>query len=438
MKGKLLMNSVWSDHINIPQFPQLKKDINTEVLIVGGGMCGILCAYFLKEKGIDYVLVEGERIGQGITKNTTAKITSQHGLIYDKLIKNAGIEKAKMYLQSNEDALAKFRELCKNIKCDFEQKDAYTYSLSDEKQLEDEVKAVNVLGLKAEFVEKLPLPFETKGAIKVGNQAQFNPLRFLSEIAKGLNIFENTFIRDIKDHTAIADDVKITAKKIIVATHFPFINKHGSYFLKMYQHRSYVIALQNAPEVNGMYVDEAQKGMSFRNYKDLLLIGGGDHRTGKMGGNWQELREFAKKNYPEATEKYAWATQDCMSLDGIPYIGHYSKQTPHMYVATGFNKWGMTSSMVAAMILSDMVMGKENEYREVYSPHRSMIKQQLLINGVEAVSNLLTPSIKRCPHMGCSLKWNKNERTWDCPCHGSRFESDGKLIDNPAKHNAKV
>ncbi len=432
------MNSVWSDHINIPQFPQLKKDINTEVLIVGGGMCGILCAYFLKEKGIDYVLVEGERIGQGITKNTTAKITSQHGLIYDKLIKNAGIEKAKMYLQSNEDALAKFRELCKNIKCDFEQKDAYTYSHSDEKQLEDEVKAVNVLGLKAEFVEKLPLPFETKGAIKVGNQAQFNPLRFLSEIAKGLNIFENTFIRDIKDHTAIADDVKITANKIIVATHFPFINKHGSYFLKMYQHRSYVIALQNAPEVNGMYVDEAQKGMSFRNYKDLLLIGGGDHRTGKMGGNWQELREFAKKNYPEATEKYAWATQDCMSLDGIPYIGHYSKQTPHMYVATGFNKWGMTSSMVAAMILSDMVMGKENEYREVYSPHRSMIKQQLLINGVEAVSNLLTPSIKRCPHMGCSLKWNKNERTWDCPCHGSRFESDGKLIDNPAKHNAKV
>lgn len=432
------MNSVWSDHINIPQFPQLKRDINTEVLIVGGGMCGILCAYFLEQKGIDYVLVEGERIGQGITKNTTAKITSQHGLIYDKLIKNAGIEKAKMYLQSNEDALAKYRELCQNIKCDFEQKDAYTYSLSDAKQLEDEVKAVNVLGLKAEFVEKLPLPFETKGAIKVGNQAQFNPLRFLSEIAKGLNIFENTFIRDIKDHTAIADDVKITANKIIVATHFPLINKHGSYFLKMYQHRSYVIALQNAPEVNGMYVDEAQKGMSFRNYKDLLLIGGGDHRTGKMGGNWQELREFTKKHYPEAIEKYAWATQDCMSLDGVPYIGHYSRQTPHMYVATGFNKWGMTSSMVAAMILSDMVMGKENEYREVYSPHRSMLKQQLFMNGVEAVSNLLTPSIKRCPHMGCSLKWNKNERTWDCPCHGSRFERDGKLIDNPAKHNAKV
>lgn len=432
------MKSVWSDHSNIPQFPQLHKDIKTEVLIIGGGMCGILCAYFLEQKGIDYVLVEGERIGQGITKNTTAKVTSQHGLIYDKLIKNAGIEKAKMYLQSNEDALSKYRELCQNIKCDFEQKDAYTYSLSDRKQLEDEVKAVNVLGLKAELVDKLPLPFETKGAIKVGNQAQFNPLLFLSKIVKGLKIYENTFIRDIKDHTAIADDVKITANKIIVATHFPLINRHGSYFLKMYQHRSYVISLENAPKVNGMYVDEAQKGMSFRNYEDLLLIGGGDHRTGKSGGNWQELRDFAKKHYPEATEKYAWATQDCMSLDGIPYIGHYSKQTPQMYVATGFNKWGMTSSMVAAIILSDIVMGKDNEWRQVYSPHRSMLKPQLFMNGVEAVSNLLTPTMKRCPHMGCALKWNKIERTWDCPCHGSRFDNKGQLIDNPAKHNAKV
>lgn len=432
------MNSIWSDHINIPQFPQLKKDINTEVLIVGGGMCGILCAYFLEQKGIDYVLVEGERIGQGITKNTTAKITSQHGLIYNQLIKNVGIEKAKMYLKSNEDALAKFRELCKSIECDFEQKDAYTYTFSDRKKIEEEVKAVNVLGLKAEFVEKLPLPFATNGAIKVRDQAQFNPLLFISEIAKGLKIYENTFIRDIKDHIAIADDAKIKANKIIVATHFPLINKHGSYFLKMYQHRSYVIALQDATNVNGMYVDEAQLGMSFRNYKDLLLIGGGDHRTGKTGGNWQELREFAKKNYPDAIEKYAWATQDCMSLDGVPYIGHYSKQTPNMYVATGFNKWGMTSSMVAAMILSDMVMGKENEFREVYSPHRSMLKQQLFINGVEAVSNILTPTIKRCPHMGCALKWNKIEHTWDCPCHGSRFDKNGQLIDNPAKHNAKV
>ncbi|WP_310605155.1 FAD-dependent oxidoreductase [Anaerosporobacter sp.] len=432
------MNSIWSEHSKIPQYPQLRKDINTDVLIIGGGMCGIMCAYFLKQKGIDYVLVEGERIGQGITKNTTAKITSQHGLLYSDLIKNAGVEQAKMYLEANEKAIAKFRMLCRNIDCEFEQKDAYTYSLTSKRRIEEEVKAVNKLGYRAEYMERLPLPLNVRGAIKFGKQAQFNPLLFLEGIAKELNIYENTYVRDIQGHTAITDRAKIRAKKIIVATHFPIINKHGSYFLKMYQHRSYAIALENAPKVNGMYVDEAQSGMSFRNYKNMLIIGGGDHRTGKSGGNWEELRTFVKKNYPKAIERYSWATQDCMSLDGIPYIGHYSRLTPHLYVATGFNKWGMTSSMVAAMILSDMVMGKRNEWEEVYSPHRSMLKQQLLINGVEAVCNLLTPTVKRCPHMGCALKWNKIEHTWDCPCHGSRFSREGNLIDNPAKHNMNV
>ena len=227
------------------------------------------------------------------------------------------------------------------------------------------------------------------------------------------------------------------AEKIIVATHFPFINKHGSYFLKQYQHRSYDLALENAPNVHGMYVDEAQKGMSFRNYQNLLLIGGGDHRTGKQGGNWQELSNFAIRYYPNAKEKYRWATQDCMTLDSVPYIGQYSKHTPNFYVATGFNKWGMTSAMVAGMILTDMVMGKENPNAEVFSPSRSILRPQLAVNAFEATVNLLTPSQKRCPHLGCALKWNGKERSWDCPCHGSRFTENGVLIDNPATGNLK-
>lgn len=186
-----------------------------------------------------------------------------------------------------------------------------------------------------------------------------------------------------------------------------------------------------------MYVDEAEKGLSFRNYGELLLLGGGDHRTGKGGGNWDELRRFAAKQYPSAQEQYAWATQDCMTLDSVPYIGHYSKHTPNLYVATGFNKWGMTSSMVSAMILTDLVLDKQNEFAPVFSPHRSMLKTQLLINGAEAVANLLSPNQKRCPHMGCALKWNSPEHTWDCPCHGSRFEQDGTLIDNPATGSLK-
>ena len=181
-----------------------------------------------------------------------------------------------------------------------------------------------------------------------------------------------------------------------------------------------------------MYVDDAQCGLSFRNYKDLLLIGGGDHRTGKKGGNWQELRDFAKQYYSCAVERDNWATQDCMTLDGVPYIGVYSKGLPNCYVATGFNKWGMTSSMVAAMLLKDLILDKDNPYTEVFNPSRNMLKPQLFINGCEAVGNLLTLSKKRCPHMGCALKWNACEHTWDCPCHGSRFDIDGKVLDNPA------
>ena len=186
-----------------------------------------------------------------------------------------------------------------------------------------------------------------------------------------------------------------------------------------------------------MYLDEAQAGMSFRNYENLLLVGGGDHRTGKKGGGWRELRDFAQQHYPQAEERSHWATQDCMSLDGVPYIGRYSASTRDLYVATGFNKWGMTASMVSAMILSDLVQEKENPYEEVFSPSRSILHPQLAVNGVEAVVSLLTPAPRRCPHLGCALKWNPIEHTWDCPCHGSRFTRDGKRIDSPATGNLK-
>lgn len=431
------MKSVWTNSVKLPVFEKLNGVIKTDVLIIGGGMCGILCAYFLKQAGINYVLVEGGTICSGITKNTTAKITSQHGLIYDKLIKSSGKELAGMYLQSNELAIKKFRELCTNINCDFEEKSAFTYTLTDRQKIENEVKAVNSLGINCKFIENSDLPFAIKGALKFDEQAQFNPLKFINKIALDLKIYESTFIRKIEENVATTDDGKIIAKKIIVATHFPFVNKNGSYFLKMYQHRSYVIAVKNEININGMYVDEAQKGMSFRSYKDLLFIGGGDHRTGKKGGNWEELRKFSKQYYPTSKEEFAWATQDCMSLDSIPYIGHYSKNTPHMYVATGFNKWGMTSSMVSAMILTDMLTGKNNDFREVFSPQRSMIKPQLFTNVLEAVTNLLVPTMKRCPHLGCALKWNSAEHTWDCPCHGSRFEENGDLIDNPSTGSLK-
>ncbi len=426
------MNSIWSDSVNFPSFEQLKKDIKTEVLIIGGGITGILCAHMLEQAGVDYVLVEADKLCCGITKNTTAKISIQHGLIYHKLVKRFGLEMARMYLDANVAALQEYQKLCENIDCHFETKDSFVYSLNSSAKLEKELHALNQLKFTADYVGKLPLPLSNAGAVRFENQAQFHPLMFLAEISKGLSIYEHTKVRELMPNTAMTEHGRITAQNIIVTTHFPFLNKHGSYFLKMYQHRSYVIAYENAPDVKGMYVDENDKGFSFRNYENLLLIGGGDHRTGKHGGNWKEISEFATAHYPDAQARYYWATQDCMTLDEVPYIGAYSKNTENLYVATGFNKWGMTSAMTAAMLLRDMITKKECSYAPVFSPSRTMLRTQLFINAFEATTNLLTPTTKRCPHLGCALKWNPQERSWDCPCHGSRFTENGELIDNPA------
>lgn len=426
------MKSLWLDTVKLPEFPQLRKDIKTDVLIIGGGIAGILTAYYLHQKGVKYILVEKDTICSHTTGNTTAKITFQHGLIYHKILKSWGFNTAKMYLEANKLALKSYNELCENINCDHQVKDNYVYTLDNRKKLEDEYYALDKIGYNAQLCEYTSLPFKTLGAIKFTNQAQFNPLKFISQISKSLNIYEQTFVKEMAGNTAITNNGKINADKIIVATHFPFINKHGSYFLKLYQHRSYVIALENANKLNGMYVDENKKGHSFRNQGDFLLIGGGSHRTGKNGGNWNELRAFADIYYPNLNEKYHWSTQDCMSLDSIPYIGHYSKNTTNLYTACGFNKWGMTGAMVSAIILSDMVTGVKNDFAEIFNPSRNIIKPQLFINGFEATKNLLTITNKRCPHLGCGLKWNPAEHSWDCPCHGSRFSEKGKVIDNPA------
>lgn len=393
------MRSIWSDTVTLPTFEPLNQDIKTDVLIIGGGITGILCAYMLEQAHVDYVLVEAKEICSGVTENTTAKITSQHGMIYHKMLKRFGTEKTRLYLDSNEKALAEYRKLCQNIACDFETKDNFVYTLSNREKLEQELEALHELQFPAQHVANLPLPFATAGSVKFVDQAQFHPLKFLAKLAEGLRIFEHTKVQEIKAEKNILTTTPhgtITADKVIVATHFPFLNKHGMYFLKMYQHRSYVLALEKAPFLDGMYVDESQ--------------------------TW----------YPDATESYRWATQDCMPLDDIPYIGQYSPNTPNLYVATGFHKWGMTSSMAAATLLRDLVLEKENPYAAVFNPSRTIIRPHLFVNAFETTTNLLTFAKRRCPHLGCALKWNPHEHTWDCPCHGSRFTENGEVINNPA------
>ena len=437
-KGVVTIESLWNATANLPRFHTQKYDFKTDVLIIGGGIAGLLCGYMLQQNGVDCTIIEAERICSGVTADTTAKITVQHGLIYHKLINKYGIETAQLYFTAQNNALEKFRALNHEVRCDFSEQNAFVYSLRNRVEIENEANALRKIGCSAIFAEKVNLPFHVKGAVCVPRQGQFHPLQFLRHIAKNLKIYEYTRALEIRSSEVTTNRGKILADSIIVTTHFPFIDSHGWYFLKMHQHRSYVLGLQGVPDVNGMYVDAALTGLSFRNADGLLLLGGGGHRTGKKGGNWAQLSDFARTNFPEAKEVFRWGTQDCITLDGLPYVGQYAKNTPNLYVATGFNKWGMTNAMAAATVLTDLILGKDNPCAGIFDPGRRIFHTQLAVNIVHSVLGMITPTTPRCPHLGCALRYNKQERSWDCPCHGSRFSEDGKLLDAPANKDKDI
>ena len=432
------MSSIWAQGVELPRFGPPEGDLRADVLVIGGGLAGILCAWRLAQDGVDCVLVEADRLCGGVTQNTTAKITAQHGLIYHKLTEKLGPERARLYLEANLAALEEYRGLCREIDCDFEEKDSFVYAVNGLRQIDRELAALDRLGFPAEFAAELPLPIPTAGAVRFPNQAQFHPLKFAAALVRNLRIFEGARVLELSPGTAVTGHGKIRAEKTVIATHFPMLNKHGSYFLKLYQSRSYVLALDNAPDVGGMYVDEDEKGLSFRNAGGRLLLGGGGHRTGKRGGGWKGLESIARAHWPESRPAARWAAQDCVSLDGAPYVGRYSKRTHDLYVVTGFNKWGMTSAMAASAVLADLVQGRENPYAAAFDPSRTVLRPQLAVNGWEAALGLLTPAVPRCPHMGCALKYNAQEHSWDCSCHGSRFGENGRLLDNPANGDLRT
>ena len=407
------------------------------VVVVGGGLSGLLCGRKLALSGTDCVVIEQGRIMQGVSGRTTAKLTAQHGLVYGKLLKTFGPERARMYWLANQDAVEELAALAEQADCDFSRENNYLYAMEDTAKIEEEMAAYETLRIPARWEDSLPLPFAVGGAVCFPDQGQFHPLKLAAHIAKDLRIYENTKVLAFAGNRVLTSGGTITAKKIIVATHFPLLNKHGAYFLKLYQQRSYVLALENGPKLDGMYLDIAENGLSLRSAGPWLLLGGGGHRTGKQGLGWKLPEQAAERYYPQGRIAARWATQDCMTLDGMPYIGQYSRATPDLFVATGFQKWGMSTAMLAADILCDLVREKENPYAPLFSPSRSILHKQLLRNGVETTVNLLRPTGPRCPHLGCALHWNGQEHSWDCSCHGSRFDEKGKVLNNPATDDMK-
>lgn len=461
----------------------LKGDIRTEVVVIGAGLAGILTAYLLASKGVEVVVLECNEVGSGITKNTTAKITSQHGLIYRKLMMYKGETRTWEYAMANQRAIEMYEEIINDLEidCDYEILPNYVYTLDNVLRIKQEVEAAKKVGLPASFTRETTLPFPVKGAIRFDHQAQFHPLKFLDEVAKKLTIYEHTRVTEVRnDGLVLTNQGSVKAKSIVIATHYPFINVPGYYFFRLHQERHYLTALdgcdtERKARLDGMYLDADPEGYTFRNYKDYLIFGSGKHRTGEYQplDAYAKIEEAARKWFPNARIKYTWSAQDCITPDSIPYIGRYSVNTRNIYVATGFNKWGMSSSMVSAMIISDMIAGKENEFQKVFNPRRLMLSgsRVFLKDAAIITISLLTEHLKiphdnledigvgkagvikydgqrvgvyretpekyyfvstKCPHLGCSLEWNQNELTWDCPCHGSRFDFRGNLINSPA------
>lgn len=359
-----MSDSIWSDggRIQMPQYEKLTRIKKVDVTIVGGGLCGLLCAYFLKEAGVECLLLEGSRIGSGTVRHAMAQVTSQHGLIYSRLLETLGEEKARMYFEANELALHKYRELAASIDCDFEERSSYIYSRTDKECIEREVRAASLLGMKAEFCETPELPFDTAGAVRFPNQAQMNPVKFLYGLVKDIEksdkvtIFEEMPVDDWINGTTWSGLYITIPKNIICTTHFPFYKKAGG-------------------------------------YKDMIFVGGATHRVGQEERDWNEFREKILSYYPEAIEREHWEVEDCVSLDGIPYIGPYSDKTPNMYVATGFNGWGMTSAMTAAMLLTDAIINGQKTngatesypWGEVFYPERKIVRSQYFANVKENV-----------------------------------------------------
>lgn len=477
------MKSIWLDQLEKKQFPQLKNNLEVDIAIIGGGIAGICCAYLLQQNGLHPTIFEAKEIGSGITSKTTAKITAQHGAIFTKIKQNHGLEWAQMYANAQLEALELYQKIIEeeNIACDFEHLTTYLFTQDHPEILKKEYQLYQQLHLDGELKHEIDLPIPHTLALSLKNQAVFHPLKFLYALAEKLSIYENTPISYVNSHTLITQDgYQIHTKKIIFATHYPMINFPGLYFLRMFQSRSYLSFYTDFASIHNAYLSIDEKATTLRPYKEGFLYGGYAHNTGKLPKMqpYLSLKEEVKNTFPSAIFQTQWSAQDCITLDGLPYIGYYTTKSKDWYVLTGFHKWGMTNAMAGAKIITDLILYQRSDYAPVFDPRRfnpAIIFKPFLKQSGNAIAHFfsyfqlpqynaktlpkgegaaiimhykkvaaykdeegrLHISQLHCPHLGCELKWNSIDKTWDCPCHGSRFDINGHLIDHPAQKSLK-
>ncbi|MDC3412970.1 FAD-dependent oxidoreductase [Terrihalobacillus insolitus] len=486
----------WRDSVDIPTFPTLDKNIHdAEVGIVGGGITGITLAYLLVKQGIDVVLVDAGTLSNGVTGHTTAKITAQHGLIYDEFIQHFGLEKARMYYQANIEAMQLIKDIVSdhNIDCDLSKEDAYIYTNSDKyvNKISKEANAYDRIGIPRGFTDKLPFEIPVKSTLIMKNQAQFHPLKYLkvliNEIKDKAQIYENTTAVDIeygnKNNILTRNGNRIRCKYIVSASHFPFHEGQGFFSARMYPERSYIIGVKTDKKFpGGMYINAEEPTRSIRstthNGDQLWLVVGENHKTGQgepTYNHYEALEQFAYQTFGLQEYLYRWSAQDLTTLDKVPYVGPLTKDQPDILVATGYRKWGMTNGTAAAKMLCDFITKDEHHYLDLFAPSRFHadpdVKQFMKINSDVAkhlvhgkleytnntvddvqkgegkiiringkkigvyrnLSGEVTMVDTTCTHLGCEVEWNQGDRTWDCPCHGSRYKPTGEIVEGPAK-----
>lgn len=464
-------------------YPRLNEHLIADVAVIGGGMAGILTAHALHRAGLRVVLLEENRLALGVTANCTARVSAQHGVFCERLIRDFGEHLARQYVMAQLHAVRQYRDLIESlgVDCGLSEQTSRVYTAPNGPDLSREYAAALLLGAPAELQAVTALPFAVREALCFTGQATFEPLPLLAALLPGLTVYERSPVRDIRGRFVCCDGGSVEAAEIVVATRYPMLERWGLYHLRLRQEQAYLLALADAPRIDGWYLDADTRGWCLQQRGDELILSGGLHRCGEnRGESYERLRRQAKLWFPEARETRAWSSQDCVTMDGVPYIGRYSAATPHLRVAAGFGRWGMTNSMVAATLLTADILGNCYPYADVFSPERffpSASIEAMMEGALYAVrgkarrlrtaGELAAADIARghggvirwhgkqygvyrdeggqlyavnpvCPHRGCALSWNDDDKTWDCPCHGSRFDYRGRRLYHPAKAALKA